>query len=152
MNHQIVPSTGANAKLLFGGWGPKMLTLAIAAAAVVSSTGRSDAAGATGAAAATMPHGVCTLGMADPVLAAVQDPGWPDNYGNSTDTGTAVVRVSVDSSARITRTAIEKSSGSFMLDRAARRLASDAHLVPSDASCRTAPGDYTLVINFDPGQ
>ncbi len=162
MNNPIVPTDAtrhprlverkdrpASANVLFGGWGPKMLTLAIAAAAVASSTGRSDAAGSAGAASQ---HGVCALGMAEPVLAAAQNPGWPNSYDTPNETGTAVVRVSVDTSAHITHTAIEKTSGNMMLDREARRLASEAHLVPSDASCRTAPGDYTLVIKFDPGQ
>ena len=72
---------------------------------------------------------------------------------DSPDGGTVTVRVRVDTSAHITQTAIEKSSGDFWLDREARRVVSEARLAPSDASCKTEPGDYAFVVNFvPPGQ
>jgi len=159
VNQQTVPDADRRPRLvvrkdrvvcryvIFGGWGPKMMALALAASAFAIGTGRSDAA------TVSTQHGLCVLGMAPPVLADSQAPGWPDNSLDLPDGGTVTVRVRVDTSAHITQTAIEKSSGDFWLDREARRVVSGARLAPSDASCKTEPGDYAFVVNFvPPGQ
>ncbi len=138
----------ASANVIFGGWGPKMMALALAATALASSTGRSDAA-----AIVTTQHGLCAMGMAPPALASTQAPGWPDDLTSVSGTGLVTVRVSVDTAAHVTRTAIDKSSGDFAMDQDARRLLSVAKFASSDASCATKPGDYAFVVEYrEPGQ
>ncbi len=138
----------ASANVIFGGWGPKMMSLALAATALASSTGRSDAATIL-----TTQHGLCTMGMAPPTLSETQAPGWPDDLTEVSGSGHVTVRVSVDTSAHVTGTAIEKSSGDFAMDRDARQLLKVAKFVPSDASCQTKPGDYAFEVEYrEPGQ
>ncbi len=76
----------ASANVIFGGWGPKMMALALAATALASSTGRSDAA-----AIVTSQHGLCSMGMAPPALAATQPPGWPNNLTADFGNGETIV-------------------------------------------------------------
>ncbi len=138
----------ASANVIFGGWGPKMMALALAATALASSTGRSDAA-----AIVTTQHGLCSMGMAPPALADTQAPGWPNDLTAVSGSGNVTVRVTVDTSAHVTRTAIEKSSGDFAMDQDARQLLSIAKFASSDALCATKPGDYAFVVEYqDPGQ
>jgi protein TonB len=62
--------------------------------------------------------------------------------------GTTVVRVDISNAGSVLRTAVARSSGSAMLDRAALAAARAQAYTPEIEACRPVAGSYALEVEF----
>ena len=86
----------------------------------------------------------------DPVLS--QTPGPPDippEARASKVTGTAVIKVSLDPSGKVTATTVAQSSGNDGLDRVAQQMANDSVYEPKVENCKDVAGVYMFAVRFN---
>jgi TonB family protein len=76
------------------------------------------------------------------------DPFYPDEAANRGITGTSVVRVALSETGAVTGVRVLKSSGSFVLDTEAMRVAKEMRYAPEMQACKAVAGSYAVEIEF----
>ena len=124
---------------LFAGWGPKLLTAAIAFATVVGAN--QPASAATKVIALTScaaDHGAALLSHPDVIL--------PDFVSG---TGETVMRVDLAASGQISKISIAQSSGDAGLDFAAMRVARGSRYQAASSGCQSSGDSVLYRVIFD---
>jgi len=76
----------------------------------------------------------------------------PDATSSAYDTGanvTALIKVDLDATGRVTGVSVYRSSGTLELDRAALEAARESTYAPELRDCQAVPGSYLFKVEFD---
>jgi protein TonB len=99
----------------------------------------------------TSTHGAsCAVESRSASIVDASPPEYPDPARPEALTGQTIVRVTLAENGRLTSAAVEKTSGSPVLDFAAVRAAKAMTFAPEIAACRSVAGTYAVEINFQP--
>jgi protein TonB len=128
-------------------------TLAVAAAAMVASAAlltsntlaAEESPGTPAAVTCAVPDS-----NAKPISLAEAD--WPSVAQQMHLTGTAYVRVNLDSSGALSQADIARSSGTGVLDAAAIAAVQNSTFRPAIINCSPAGGTYIIVVDFPGNQ
>jgi periplasmic protein TonB len=128
-------------------------TLAVAAAAMVASAllcpSNVDAAEIFPGASGTVS---CTAPDSDARPTYLAEAEWPLIAQEMRLTGTAYVRVHLDSSGALSQAEIARTSGAGVLDLAAIRAVEKSTFRPAIVDCSPASGTYIIIVDFPGNQ
>ena len=127
---------------LFGGWGPRLLSVALAAAALGASNT------ATFAAPRDFTSPSCSTADREATVTNTWPPDVPALAQAEGASGEALIRVDLSETGELQNAEIVKSTGNAALDREAMRVAHESTYSPASVGCEGIPSSYLFSVNF----
>ena len=78
------------------------------------------------------------------------DVAYPDAARDAHLEGTAIAKVELDASGKVTKVSIQKSAGAGVLDQAALKAARDSTYKPATEDCKPIASIYVMVVDLRP--
>jgi TonB family protein len=138
----IIPAP-RRGKNLFAGWGPRLLSVTLAACTLGLSVSASPASADTPAQAA------CSVRQHDAQILSNPVPDMPEVAVLEYASGTAVLRVDLSADGQLENASIATSTGNDALDREALRVARESRYAPAVSDCQNIASSYLYTVNFD---